>query len=43
MKSILVLVLLLSCTKKKDPESLIKERPEILSEEEIEELPEATQ
>lgn len=41
MRVALVLILLFSCAKKKELESPIKERPEILSEEDVEELPEA--
>jgi hypothetical protein len=41
MRMALILFLLLSCAKKKQPENPIKERPEILSEEEVEEFPEA--
>ena len=41
VRTILILFLLLSCAKKKEPENPIKERPEILSEEEVEEFPEA--
>ena len=41
MRTILILFLLFSCAKKKELENPIKERPEILSEEDIEEFPEA--
>ena len=41
VRTILILFLLLSCAKKKELENPIKERSEILSEEEIEEFPEA--
>jgi len=40
MRTILILFLLLSCAKKKEPVNPVKERPEILSEEDIEDLPE---
>jgi len=41
MRVVLILALLFACVKKKEPETLIKERPEILSEEDVEEFPEA--
>tara|TARA_R110000751_G_scaffold46421_5_gene104500 strand:+ start:292 stop:435 length:144 start_codon:yes stop_codon:yes gene_type:complete len=43
IRSTLLLLFLLACANKKEPESLIKKRPEIISEEELEGLPESTQ